>query len=103
MLAVALVELLDAAARLDVTLTTREERMALRANVNMNLRLRGTRRERVAATADDLCVIVILRMNALLQFFHLAFPQRLGIGYKEALRLLGSDLASRIWGIASHM
>ena len=103
MLAVALVELLDTTARLDVTLTTREERMAFRANVNMDLRLRGTRRERVAATADDLRVIVILRMNTLLQFFHLAFPQRLGIGYKAALRLLGSDLASRIWGIASHI
>ena len=78
-LAVALVELLDAAAGSDITLTTREERMALRAHVDADLRLRGTRRERVAATADDLCVIVILRMNALLQFFHLAFPQRLGI------------------------
>ena len=89
MLAVALVELLDAAAGSDVTLTTREERMALRAHVDADLRLRGTRRERVAAAADDLRLRIILRMNA---FFHV-FPPR--FAPKTGNRIQGSSAPPR--------
>lgn len=77
-LAVALVELLDAAACLYVTLTTREERMALGADIDAELRLRGARLERVATAAGDRS-LVVLRMDTLFHSLHLAFPQRLGI------------------------
>lgn len=74
-LAVALVELLDAAACLYVTLTTREERMALGADIDAKLRLRGTRLERVTATANYRSFIV-LRMNTLLHIYTPHFPPR---------------------------
>lgn len=70
-LAVTLVELLDTAARLDVALTSREERMAFRANIDVELFLRGARLERVAAAADDGCLIII-RMDSL---FHADTPR----------------------------
>ena len=77
-LAVTLVELLDTAARLDVALTSREERMAFRANIDVELFLRGARLERVATAAGDRS-LVVLRMDTLFHSLHLAFPQRLGI------------------------
>ena len=76
-LAVALVELLDAAACLYVTLTTREERMALGADIDAKLRLRGTCLERVTATANYRSFIV-LRMNTLLHIYTPHFPPRSG-------------------------
>ena len=77
---IALVELLDAAACLDVTLTTREERMALGADIDAKLFFRGTRLERVAATADNGSFVVI-RMDTLLHSIHLSFPPGTGNGY----------------------
>ena len=48
---VTLLELLDASARLNVALTPREERMALRADVDAQILLRRAGRERIAAAA----------------------------------------------------
>ena len=52
-LGIALVELLDAPAGLDIALTSREERMALGADIDAKLLLRGACRELVAAAAGD--------------------------------------------------
>ena len=65
LLAITLVEALDTPACSDITLTASVERMALGADINMQLRLRGTCRERISARADNLC-LVILRMDILL-------------------------------------
>jgi hypothetical protein len=51
LLAELLPEALDATRRIDETLLAREERMALRADVRMNLGLGGTSLERIAAGA----------------------------------------------------
>ena len=68
--------------------------MALGADIDMELRDRGARLERVT-TAAGYRSLVILRMDTLFHsLFHLAFPQT-GIRYKPALRKLGLDLASR--------
>ena len=74
-LAVALVELLDAAACLYVTLTTREERMALGADIDAKFRFRGASLERVAATADNRS-FVVLRMDTLFHSITPLFPPR---------------------------
>lgn len=74
-LCITLVELLDTTAGLDVTLTTSEERMALRANINAELVLYGARLERVTATADN-SSLMIIRMDTLLHSIHLAFTPR---------------------------
>ena len=74
-LCITLVEFLNTSACLNVALTTSEERMAFRANVNAQLVLNGARSKGVAATADNLCLMVI-RMNTLFHSIHLAFPPR---------------------------
>ena len=86
-LAVALVELLDAAACLYVTLTTREERMALGADIDAKLRLRGTRLERVAATADNRS-LMIFRMDTLFHIYTPHFSPNWEF-YKPSVRKLG--------------
>ena len=53
LLAELLPETLDATRRIDETLLAREERMALRADVRVNLGLGGTSLERIAAGALD--------------------------------------------------
>ena len=100
-LVIALVELLDTAAGLNVTLTSREERMALGADIDAKLFLRGTRFERVATAADNSSFVVI-RMDTLFHSIHLSFPPGTGNGYKPARRRLGLDLAPRQRGKASQ-
>ena len=70
-LRVALLELLDASARLNVTLTSREERMALRADIDTQILLRRTGRERIAAATRHRR-LEVLGMNA---FFHVDTPR----------------------------
>ncbi len=72
-LLITLVELLDATACLNVTLTTRKDRMALGANINTKLLLRGTRLERVAAAASYRS-FKEFRMNPLLHTYTPLFP-----------------------------
>ena len=71
LLRVALLELLDASARLNIALTPREERMTLRAHVNTQILLRRARRERIAAAARYRRLEEI-GMNAL---FHVNTPR----------------------------
>ena len=99
-LAVTFIEFLDTSACLDVTLTSREERMALGANINTKLFFRRTRLERVAA-ATDYCSLMIFRMNT---FFHVYTPhfspdwEIIQALYAKAW----TDLASHCWGKASR-
>ena len=100
-LAVTFIEFLNTSACLDVTLTSREERMALGADIDAELRLRGARLERVATTADNGSFVVI-RMDTLLHSIHLSFPPGTGNGYKLTMRELGLDLAPLLRGKASQ-
>ena len=59
---VTFVELFDSAARFDVALTTREERMAFRADVHAQFFFRGAGFESIATTASDRR-FKVLRMN----------------------------------------
>ena len=99
-LAVTFIEFLNTSACLDVTLTSREERMALGANINTKLFFRRTRLERVAA-ATDYCSLMIFRMNT---FFHVYTPhfspdwEIIQALYAKAW----TDLASHRWGKASR-
>src|SRR5947208_15799729 len=65
-------ELLDAAGRVDELHLAGEERMTRRADFDGDLLARAARRELVAATADDGC-LVIFRMNAR---FHVDTPSQ---------------------------
>ena len=85
--AVALVEFLDSTARSDVTLTSREERMAFRAYIDAKLLFRGTRLERIAATADY-GSLMIFRMNTLLHIYTPHFSPNWEF-YKPSVRKLG--------------
>ena len=99
-LAVTFIEFLNTSACLDVTLTSREERMALGTNINTKLFFRRTRLERVAA-ATDYCSLMIFRMNTL---FHVYTPhfspdwEIIQALYAKAW----TDLASHRWGKASR-
>jgi len=64
------VEFLNTSASLRRLLLSGIERMALGADLNVDLRLRGTGNEFVAAVASYLALIV-LGLNALLHDFHL--------------------------------
>ena len=77
-IAVALLELVNTSTGINQLLLTGEERMALGADIDAELRLRGARLERVATAAGDRS-LVVLRMDTLFHSLHLAFPQRLGI------------------------
>ena len=68
---ITLLELLDASARLNVALTPREERMALRADVDAQILLRRAGRERIAAAARHRR-LEELGMNSL---FHVNTPR----------------------------
>src|SRR5688500_8793776 len=74
--AVLAVEALDPARGVDQLLLTREERMARRAELDVNRLLRGTGVDDIAAGADDLRLLVT-RMNAFLHggaaFIHRGF------------------------------
>ena len=71
-LLVTLLEPLDAAALGLAAKTSREERMALRADVDAKLLLRGTRRKLVAAAASHRR-LEILGMNSFFHALHLTF------------------------------
>mgnify|MGYP007128042481 CR=1 FL=1 len=75
--------------------------MALGADIDAKLRLRGTRLERVTATANYRSFIV-LRMNTLLHIYTPHFPPGTGNGYKLTMRKLGLDLAPLLRGKASQ-
>ena len=68
--AVTLLEAIDTAARVNELLLAGEERVALGADFNAQLRLSGTRYESVAANAGH-GRLLILRMDAFLHDFHL--------------------------------
>ena len=73
--AVALLEAINASAGVYQLLLASKERMALGADIDAKLRLRGTRLERVTATANYRSFIV-LRMNTLLHIYTPHFPPR---------------------------
>lgn len=87
LLLVTLVEFLDATAGSNIALTTRKERMALRANINMNFLLGGACRKSVA-TATDYRALTKFRMNTLFHSVHLSFPL-IRVVYKQSMRKLG--------------
>ena len=73
-----LVESFNTSARINQLLLAREERMAFGANIDAQFFLRGTRGERVTATAGYLC-FEVFRMNTLFHKLHLAFtPTKTG-------------------------
>jgi hypothetical protein len=65
-----LVEAIHASAGVNQLLLARVERMALGANFDMDLRLRGTSLDHIAACASNGAVNVV-RMNTLFHSFHL--------------------------------
>ena len=85
-LLIALVELLDTATCLYVTLTASEERMALGANVDAQILLRGTGLEGIAATAGH-SSLEELGMNTLFHIYTPHFPQELGWIQARSCRL----------------
>ena len=85
-LLIALVELLDTATCLNVTLTASEERMALGANVDAQILLRGTGLEGIAATAGH-SSLEELGMNTLFHIYTPHFPQELGWIQARSCRL----------------
>ena len=86
-LAVTFIEFLNTSACLDVTLTSREERMAFRAYIDAKLLFRGTRLERIAATADY-GSLMIFRMNTLFHIYTPHFSPNWEF-YKPSVRKLG--------------
>jgi hypothetical protein len=78
LLAELLAKALDAAGRIDQSLLTSEERMALRADVRMNLSLSGTGLERIAAGALH-CRRVIFGMDV---GFHVNLDVQYGTAVK---------------------
>ena len=74
LLAVTLVEFLNTSASLCVTLTPREKRMALGADIDAKLLLGGSRRELIAAAASHRS-LEELRMDTFFRLLHLTFPK----------------------------
>jgi hypothetical protein len=86
LLCVTLVELLNTTTSCDIALTTSEERMALGANIDAQILLRGTGLEGIAATAGH-SSLEELGMNTLFHIYTPHFPQELGWIQARSCRL----------------
>lgn len=99
-LLVTLFEAFDAAALGLTAQTARKERVALRANIDAKLFLRGARRELVAAAASHRS-LEILGMDSFFHAVHLTFSPN-GTRYKRPLRPLGQENASPHSPLSPH-